>query len=227
MSNAEKIPIRSVVFDYGNVLCFPQEASDVEKMASISGIPVERFTHLYWLFRLPYDRGDLNRDTYWAKVAHEGGRAFTPQQVEQLVDVDCKGWARINHASMQWVELLRRSGRQLALLSNMPADISHYLTANFEWPSLFDHLIFSCDVGLVKPDPEIYHLCLQKLQAQPADVLFLDDRPENIEAAAKLGIHAVLFDTLENTIDRVRKRFEVPLPDLEKVSLPAPATARP
>lgn len=79
----------------------------------------------------------------------------------------------------------------MALLSNMPhpeADAYEQLP----WTVPFERLFFSCRLGLVKPDPAIYELVLTELGARPADVVFVDDRVENIESAALLGIDARL-----------------------------------
>jgi putative hydrolase of the HAD superfamily len=209
---AERIPIRAVIFDYGNVLCFPQTEADVQRMAEICGMSLPRFKELYWRYRLAYDRADLNRETYWATVAREDGRTFGPKQVDLVVEIDCTGWARINSAAVQWVQQLRQADFQLALLSNMPAEISDYLTSNHEWPSLFHHLVFSCDLRKVKPEPQTYEVCLEKLQVAPNEALFLDDRPENVEAAKKLGIHSVLFDGLDRTLRTVARHYNVPVP---------------
>jgi putative hydrolase of the HAD superfamily len=95
----------------------------------------------------------------------------------------------------------------------MPRDLSQYLVAKGGWVSYFHHLTFSCDVGMVKPDPLIYKACLQSLAVTPQETLFLDDLPPNIEGAAKLGIHGVLFDTIEQTASRLREQFDLPLPD--------------
>jgi len=208
----KKTLIRAVVFDYGNVLSFHHLPSDVEAMAQVCGITVERFTPPYWELRMAYDRADLDRTSYWTGVAGSDGRVLSSQQIDELVAIDSQGWSRINPAAMQWVERIRRAGFRLALLSNMPAEISRYLAANCEWPALFDHLIFSCDVHSAKPEPAIYRTCLEQLQTPPQEVLFFDDRQENVEGAAALGIHGVLFDTLERTVGRVAGQFEIPLP---------------
>jgi putative hydrolase of the HAD superfamily len=208
-----KIPIRGVIFDYGNVICHTQKPSDMEAMARVCGIAMPRFRDLYWKFRVPYDRGDLTAKTYWQKVAAEEGLVMLPAQIAQMTDLDTQGWARLNHRTVKWTEQLHGAGLRLGLLSNMPADLSQYLVANGGWVSFFHHLTFSCDVRLVKPDPAIYKSCLESLALAPEEVLFLDDLAPNIEAACRLGIHGMLFDTLEQTVARVAERFDLPVPD--------------
>jgi putative hydrolase of the HAD superfamily len=212
-----KIRLRAVVFDYGNVLCQPQQPSDVEVMATVCGLPVARFQQLYWKLRVPYDRGELNGEAYWAAVAAEHGRVLDGQQVSELTTLDAKSWSRPNRATIEWVKQLRRAGLGLGILSNMPFEISRYLMAHCEWLALFDSFTFSCDVGQVKPDPAIYQICLKKLKLAAAEVLFLDDIAANVEGACALGIHGLIFDTVEQTVARVKQRFEIPVPDFGKV----------
>ena len=213
-----RIPIRGVIFDYGNVICHTQQPSDMEAMARVCGIAVPRFRELYWKFRVPYDRGDLTAEAYWQKVAGEEGLVLSNLQIAQLTDLDTQGWARLNHKTVKWTEQLHGAGLRLGLLSNMPSDLSQYLVANGGWVSFFHHLTFSCDVRMVKPDPAIYHACLESLAVAPQEVLFLDDLAPNIEAASKLGIHSVLFDTVEQTAARVAERFNLPIPDFASVN---------
>jgi putative hydrolase of the HAD superfamily len=59
----------------------------------------------------------------------------------------------------------------------------------------FSHRAFSCFLGAAKPERECYQAVLSVLGAQPADVVFVDDRPENVAAAAGLGIRGVHFST--------------------------------
>jgi putative hydrolase of the HAD superfamily len=207
-----KIPIRGVIFDYGNVICHTQLPSDMESMAQVAGIPTPRFRELYWKFRLPYDRADVNGEAYWQMVAGEEKTAFRPEQIAELTELDTQGWARVNDKTVKWIEKLHAQGLRLGLLSNMPADLSQYLKNEGGWVRFFHHLTFSCDVRLAKPDPLIYDAALRPLGLAPEEVLFLDDLAPNIEAASKLGIHGVIFDTLDQTAERLRDRFDIVLP---------------
>ncbi len=87
-----KILIEAVVFDYGNVLCLPQQNSDVNSMASLSGIAVPRFKELYWRFRQSYDRGHLKGNAYWNSIAREEGRQFSDEAIAELILLDKRGW---------------------------------------------------------------------------------------------------------------------------------------
>jgi putative hydrolase of the HAD superfamily len=57
----------------------------------------------------------------------------------------------------------------------------------------FDVVVVSCEVGVAKPDPVIFELCLSRLGVAPRHALFVDDRIDNIEGAAALGIRTFHF----------------------------------
>jgi HAD superfamily hydrolase (TIGR01509 family) len=79
----------------------------------------------------------------------------------------------------------------------------------FDWLRHFDHLILSCEVRAIKPDPAIYKRCLSDLGTPPGETLFLDDREKNIVAAQTLGIVGLSFQSIEKLSD-----------DLERMGFP-------
>jgi putative hydrolase of the HAD superfamily len=209
---SRKRSVQAVVFDYGNVLCLEQTLEDMKGMALVCGIPDERFSERYWKLRPPYDRGDIDGPAYWTAVGRQQELGLSRDQIATLIKLDCEGITRPNQGAVQWADLLRREGFPLTLLSNMPFELSRHVTKFFQSLSRFEYLIYSCDYGSIKPELAIYRNCLELLKAAPQDILYLDDRAENVEAAARLGMNAVLFDTVEQTVSRVENRFDIPVP---------------
>jgi len=208
----QKPSVRAVVFDYGNVLCLEQTLEDIKGMALVCGIPHERFSELYWKLRPPYDRGEIDGPAYRTAVVGEQELGLNRDQIATLIRLDSESITRPNQGAVQWAELLHQEGFRLTLLSNMPLELSRHVTKSFKGLSTFEHLIYSCDYGSIKPELAIYRNCLRLLKVAPQDILYLDDRAENIEAATRLGIHAVPFDTAEKTASRVACRFDIPVP---------------
>jgi putative hydrolase of the HAD superfamily len=211
-----KAPIHYVVFDYGNVLSLEQEASVPERMASICGLGIDEFHERYWRRRLDYDRGDLNGESYWATVVREDVGALDPKEIDYLISIDSEGWGRPNEPVLGWAEQLRREGLPLAVLSNMPLETSRYLVAHRSWLSAFDPRIFSCDVRSVKPEPAIYQHCLKAVGLPPGEILFLDDKLDNVKAARQFGMHALVFQNLGQVLAEVEEGFDLPVPDPNK-----------
>lgn len=207
-----KVQLRGVIFDYGNVLCHPQQPSDMENMAEVCGIALSRFPELYWKSRPAYDRGDLDGESYWSTTARAGSVTLSRDQIARLIELDTASWARENDEIVRWALQLHHAGFRLALLSNMPLELSQSLVANGKWARFFEHRVFSCDVRRNKPDAAIYQTCLNALQLAPNEVLFLDDIAANVESAQRLGIHSLLFETLEKTWSALAKQFDLPAP---------------
>lgn len=92
------------------------------------------------------------------------------------------------------VQLIRRLRRryQTAIISNATDALLDTL-GNYGLLGEFDLVIGSAYVGVMKPDPTIYHQALDRLGLTAGEAVFVDDAPKNIDSARELGMHAVLF----------------------------------
>ena len=88
---------------------------------------------------------------------------------------------------------LKAAGYKLYVLSNMSREFIDFLR-RFPVYGLFDGEVVSCEEHTVKPEPQIYRILLERYGLDPAQTLFVDDRPCNIAAAEELGIRGQLFD---------------------------------
>jgi putative hydrolase of the HAD superfamily len=181
-----------VLFDYGGVICQPQPDADVALLARVAGGTIEEFRNGYWAHRLGYDRAELDCVTFWQKVAAGAGRSFTAAQIAELTRLDIASWLHLQPGTVTLVEDLAAAGYRLALLSNAPAEVAEAVAA-LPVAAHFEHCTFSCYLRAVKPEPGIYRAVLTILGASAGEVIFLDDRPENVAGAEALGIRGVHF----------------------------------
>jgi HAD superfamily hydrolase (TIGR01509 family) len=105
-------------------------------------------------------------------------------------------WTTQNPAMLAWQQQLRHQGLLTAILSNMGDNVLASIQREFPWIENFDVLIWSFQHLMAKPEPAIYRLVLEKLNVQPTEALFLDDKLINVEAAQALGMHAIQFSTV-------------------------------
>lgn len=103
---------------------------------------------------------------------------------------------------------LERAGRKLYYLSNFHEKASKFVVARNPVFSLFSGGLFSWQVKLLKPAPEIYRALLDRHGLDPRDCVFVDDVMENVEAAQTLGMDGVLFTTPEALAARLRRMGE-------------------
>lgn len=207
--------ITAVIFDYGRVLSNTEDPAAKAKLIALSGLDEAKLFESYWRFRHEYDLGQLNGRTYWTRVAEDLGVSFTPAQIDELIETDILMWTSLNEEMLAWVVALQDKGFPTAILSNMGEEMLRYMRQEFGWLAHFQHHTWSCELGIGKPDPAIYvHTC-ERLGVSPQHTLFLDDKPENIEAASSVGLNAVLFESigqLRRDLEACRLLEGLPIP---------------
>ncbi len=192
------------IFDYGGVLVFHQTDEDQAAMANIAKIPREQFTELYWAERIEYDKGSVSGVEYWEQIARTAGVKLNASQIQDLTDRDTESWMNYDAVMWDWIAELRRAGKRVAMLSNMPADLGLALRSRTDRLSVFDQVTLSFDVGAVKPDAVIYEQCLEGIGTAPERTLFLDDRIANVQGAEVLGMRAIQFVDRDDVLLKVR-----------------------
>jgi putative hydrolase of the HAD superfamily len=181
-----------ILFDYAGVISHPQPTRVAATMAALLGAGPAEFDNAYWADRAAYDMATIDAATYWQGVA---GRMLTEETVEQLVEIDIDGWLHMNTDTLALIEELS-TRRDLALLSNAPVELARAVDEQ-PWAELFRHRFYSADLGRAKPDPRVYEDVCRLLDAEPSDIRFIDDRAENVAAAAQLGLDAILFTSAD------------------------------
>ncbi len=183
----------SIIFDYGGVLVRHQSEDDLAQMAAVFGIPVARFNELYWAKRAEYDKDAVTAAGYWREIASQTGTLLTAAAIDELTTMDTQSWMQFDEVMWDWINQLRRAGKRIAMLSNMPRELGDALKARTNRLQVFDQLTLSYEVRTAKPEPVIYEQCLEGLDTKPERTLFFDDRIENVQSAELLGIRAIQF----------------------------------
>ena len=186
-------PVQAVLFDYGMVLSAPPDPAAWQRMITITGLPEDLLHREYWAHRHDYDRGDLNAHAFWNKTATGAGIVLTPAQLAALIEADTDLWAQLNPPMIDWVQRLQHAGIRTGILSNMPDAMEAGLRARHHWIEDFDHHTWSHALNLAKPELEIYRHAAEGLSTPPANILFIDDRAENIAAALATGMQAIQY----------------------------------
>jgi putative hydrolase of the HAD superfamily len=203
--------IRAVIFDFGNVVCFFPTEEQWAEAAQFCGVNVAEFKRAFWLLRDDYDRGGDSAG-YWLDIARITGRSFDDATIAGLVRREVAFWSRFDTRVLGWADELRAAGIRTGILSNLPGPLARALRATPGFLDHFDQVTFSCEWGVIKPQPEIYRRAIDELQIAPADALFIDDRPENIEGARAVGLRVELFTTWEEFSKPNLVRYGLPIP---------------
>lgn len=175
-----------VVFDIGGVLTTSE--GGVPELSKLIGVALERFAGPYWEHRPDYDRGSRPQD-YWGLVGADLGLQWSPEQITEFDQFDARRWATLAPGREDLLRDLQAQGVPLALLSNAPATMARVVEAS-PWSAGFSRRVFSCDLGVIKPDPKIYRTVEDALGRPGEELVFFDDRPPNVEAARQRGWQA-------------------------------------
>ena len=183
---------RVVVFDYCEVLS--REPTDADRAALVAraGVDAEPFWTAYWAHREPLDQGTLSIADYWNSVASDLGVDWDAVDVHELWALDHRGWLSVDPGTLRVLHALADGGTRLALLSNAGADFSGWLRSGSFGP-LFERVFVSGELGLVKPNADIYEHVIAELGITPADLLFVDNKSENVEGARAVGGDGFVF----------------------------------
>jgi putative hydrolase of the HAD superfamily len=187
--------IRAVILDFGEVLSHPPAPETIAFLAELFHLTPEKFREFYYAERYRYDRGQLAAEDYWRAIAKDAGVPLSPEQIELLRRTDVEMWSNVNPAMLQWAADLRASGLLTAVLSNMHLDMAKVVRSTSTWIEDFDCFVLSAELGMAKPDPEIFQRCLECLQIAPGEAIFIDDKQRNTQAAETLGMATLCADS--------------------------------
>ena len=182
----------NIVFDLGGVVFNWQPRKLVRRLfadtAARELVIAEIFGSADWI---ELDRGTLCRDEAIVRGASRTGIAI--EDIARLFAAVPASLTPINE-TIDLIRSLDRTDHRLYVLSNMhTASIDHLEKHHDIW-DLFDGIVISSRVRMVKPEPGIYRYVLNQFELCAEQTVFIDDLPENLTAAASVGIRTILFE---------------------------------
>ena len=194
------LPGRTVIFDYGEVISLAQAHADRAVIANLAGAvdgpAAERFWAAYHAHRDGLDQGTAGVAAYWRAIARDTGARWDDARVHELWAADFRSWLSINRETVELLADLRAGQTPLALLSNAGPDYGSYFRHG-PLGDFFEACYVSGELGLIKPDPEIFLHVLADLSVTPTEAIFIDNRDSNVAGAEALGITGHIFTTAD------------------------------
>jgi FMN phosphatase YigB (HAD superfamily) len=196
-------PETVVVFDLGKVLVDFDYSIAARKIAARSQKSLAEIKVLIEQSRfiIDYETGRLTRQEFFERVQAATGFDGTLQEFGGFfadIFTEIPAMTAL-HAD------LRRRGVPTYIFSNTNDLAIEHVRRNFPFFANFDGYIFSCDVGAMKPDGKIYEALETMAGRRGADIVYLDDRPDNVAGGAARGWQAILHETPEKTRAAVEK----------------------
>ncbi len=197
---------KAVFFDLGGVLVRTEFQAPREHLAERLGMEYED------VIRIVFDSetgkqaslGQITEAEHWAAVAK---RLHLPgSEAQKLQDEFFAG----DVTDRNLIDFLRglREMYKVGLISNAWSGLRPWIV-NQKFDDAFDLMVISAEIGIMKPDPRIFQYALEQFDLAASEAVFVDDFPENIEAARLMGMQAVHFTGPHQAISQVKQILNI------------------
>jgi 2-haloacid dehalogenase len=189
-------PIKAIIFDFGNVLLewnpryvyqryFPNDPEGMEDF-------LEEVDFMNW--NAQQDKGR----TFAEGVALLSEKFPHHAELIQAYHDNWKDSIGTSYTgTVKLLKEMKQAGYPVYGLSNWSAETFPYARQKYDFFELLDDMVISGQVGHIKPDPEIFHILLEKIGRPAQECLFIDDSPTNIDQAKKMGFQTIHFQSSE------------------------------
>lgn len=199
--------IRAVIWDLGGVILRTEDLSYREKWE-------KRFDFQPWgLADLVFGNemskrasvGQATVDEVWRALQEELN--LDDQDIAQLKE-DFFAGDRIDEDLIDFIRRIKRTYKS-GMITNAWSDIRHWLLKEWGIGDAFDHILVSAEIGILKPEAEIYSLSLKALDILPHEAIFIDDFIENVKGAEAVGMHAIHFQDPNEVMNQLKDILKI------------------
>lgn len=180
--------IKAIIFDFFDVL----RTDAYKAWLHANTIPHEG---AYFEASRQQDIGEITNEQFIERLSDLTGRLVTHEEIDATAMVD--------REVVDVVEALRRTYKT-ALLSNAPSALIRGILKEHRLEQYFDEIVISSEVGMVKPDAEIFRYVLRRLGVAAEEAVFIDDNPGHVKAAEGVGISAIRFVSAPQLVENLR-----------------------
>lgn len=200
--------LTTIIFDIGNVLvdfCW-------EPYFKSFGFSEEIFGRLAEVTVQAPDWSELDRGVLTEEEAMQRFIRRAPElEVEiRRVFENLSGILHLREYAVPWIQSLKREGCRVLVLSNFPEKMLRDCAEDMVFLKETDGGILSYQEKLVKPMPAIYWTLLDRYGLKAEECVFIDDMPGNVEAARRLGIHGIVFESQEQVEKELARLKKIP-----------------
>lgn len=201
-SDQPKPKVKAIVFDFGGVITKKNVTVIAEFISKSLNISQPEALQTLAKLKQFEHKGGKEID-FWPKFGNSIGKKITADWLNQLKEARLQAIEEIPGMN-NLVKDLQKQGYKTALLSNgkrlagIKKERGYY--------DLFHPIILSSEVGIRKPDPKVYRLILNQLNMKPEEVLFIDNKIENVKGAQSVGMDAIEFVSMKQLTQELKQR---------------------
>lgn len=191
------MPIRTCIFDLGNVLVFFSHDLMVQNIMDVSGADEAAVREFLFdsEFQVAIETGRLTEEQFHAEFQTHTNTTVALADLKHAVG----NIFELNAPMVPLLQELRAAGIRLVLLSNTCVTHIDFVRRKWSFLDLFDDITTSWEVGALKPDRRIYESALAQAQCAAEDCFYTDDIADYITQAARMGIQAHVFEDAATT----------------------------
>lgn len=188
-------PIRAIFWDVGGVLLsnawdHTQRAAALEHFH----LDADEFQSRHEMLVSSFERGKITLEDYLDRTVFYRTRSFSRDEFRDYMFSLSQPFPAV----LQFAQALADSGKYfMGTINNESRELNYDRIEKFGMRKMFQLFISSCFVGYRKPEIDIYRLALETTQIPAEQCCFIDDRPLNLESAAKVGMHAIEMSVIE------------------------------
>ncbi len=181
-----KRPFDLILFDLGGVLVENLGPARIANWLSANNTSAETILD-QWLSSpivRAFESGQMSPEDFAIAVINELELALTPAEFLN----DFKSWVTRLYPGAETLLKQLRSSYKLGCLSNTNVVHWQHMQTDMKLPDFFDYTFVSCEMGLLKPDKEVFLHAIQQSGFSPERILFLDDNQRNVDSATATGV---------------------------------------
>ena len=201
-------PILAVIWDLGGVIVQTLDWSGRARWEKRAGLSPHELENLVFRGEMGVRAalGQVNSDDVWSWVLRHLG---FPESDRKAIERDFFSGDQVDNDLISFIRSLR-PGYKTGIISNGWSELRHWLEVKWCIADAFDHIVISAEVGVLKPDPRVYHLALNGLGVAPSETIFIDDFKENVVGALQIGMRAIHFRTTEQVTSELQALLDLP-----------------
>lgn len=198
--------ITTIIFDVGGVLLRTEDRRPRTMLADAFGMTYEALENLVFNGEQGHaaQRGEITARAQWEYVRKT--LKLEADEVEPVRNTFFSGDV-LDKELLDHVRALKANYRT-AIITNAFDDARQSLSEQFRLNDVFDPIVVSAEEGMMKPDPRIFEIALERCGITAAESVFVDDFPHNIRGAQQVGMHTVWFRSREQTIADLDRLLE-------------------
>lgn len=197
--------IRAFITDFGGVLMRTSTDTSRRKLEAELGLTANTIETQVFMSDLSTraQHGEISADAFWEQTVRNLAASMSIREFRRRFFAD-------DALDQELMTLIRsfRPKYKTAIISNAWLDARKLFTDVLHIADAFDEIVISAEEKIMKPDPRIYQLTLDRLGVQAEQALFLDDLRANVRAAQTLGMHGIHFKTAQQVMQEVKQLVE-------------------